>query len=309
MLERPTMYFVGVTTGSSSMLKLFPRWAEILGVNAQLVGYDLPLDAPREAYRGIVEHIKTEPLALGALVTSHKINLLKASQDLFDFLDDYARLCGEISSISKQQGQLQGHAKDPISSRLAWQHFVPAGHFAINSEVLCLGAGGAATAISVAVAALPDKPDRPAKFICVDQSWERLEALQQVHAQMATDVQFEYVASTSPQDNDALLHRLPPGSAVINATGMGKDLPGSPITDSALFPQNALVWELNYRGSLEFWHQAQAQAQTQNLILEEGWVYFLHGWTQVMAQVFGLDITAELFSQLEQVAEVIRPKM
>jgi shikimate 5-dehydrogenase len=306
---KPSMYFIGVSTGSSSMLKLFPHWAEVLGIEAQLIGYDLSLDAPREEYRRIVERIKSDPLALGALVTSHKINLLKASRDLFDFVDDYALLCDEISSISKREGRLEGHAKDPISSRLSWQHFVPTGHFAGGAEVLCLGAGGAATAISVAVANLPRTEDRPTRFICVDRTEDRLQALRQVHHQLETDVHFEYVCSISSFDNDMLLQQLPPGSVVINATGMGKDLPGSPLSPSAVFPQRGLVWELNYRGTLEFWHQAKAQAKARNLTLEEGWVYFLHGWTQVMAQVFDLDLTAELFGKLEEAAQAIQPKI
>ena len=36
---RPTMYFVGVTTGKSSIRKVFPKWAEILGLSAAIEGY------------------------------------------------------------------------------------------------------------------------------------------------------------------------------------------------------------------------------------------------------------------------------
>ncbi|MBI3961737.1 MAG: shikimate dehydrogenase, partial [Deinococcus sp.] len=98
----------------------------------------------------------------------------------------------------------------------------------------------------------------------------------------------------------------PPGSMVINATGMGKDRPGSPITDAGLFPENGLVWELNYRGSLEFLHQAERQARQRHLKIEDGWVYFVHGWSQVIVQVFHLNLTPELFTQLDIAASVIR---
>ena len=93
-----------------------------------------------------------------------------------------------------------------------------------------------------------------------------------------------------PRDNDAVLERLKPGSLVINATGLGKDAPGSPLTDAALFPQNAIVWDLNYRGALVFLDQARAQAATRRLQIEDGWTYFLHGWTQVIAEVFHISI-------------------
>ena len=303
-LVRPTMYFIGVSTGSSSILKIFPLWAEILEIDAQLIGHDLPLDASVIQYREIVTHIKNDPLARGALVTTHKINLLHATRDLFDFLDVNAILCDEVSSLSKLNNRLEGHAVDPVSSRLTWNHFVPEGHFKnTNSSVLCLGAGGAAIAISVAVARLED---RPAKFVCVDRDSARLEMLKRTHDQLETDVQFEYVLSASALENDARVATLEPGSIIINATGMGKDRPGSPVTDAVRFPDQAIIWELNYRGSLGFWHQARSQSITCNLQLEDGWVYFLHGWTQVIAQVFHLAITPEIFAKLERAASGFR---
>jgi shikimate dehydrogenase len=298
------MYFIGVTTGSSSILKIFPLWAEILGIDAQLIGHDLPLDATAIQYRQIVEHIKSDPLARGALVTTHKINLLHATRDLFDFLDANAMLCDEVSSISKLENWLEGHAVDPISSRLTWIRFVSDGHFArTNSSVLCLGAGGAAIAISVAVARLED---RPKKFVCVDRDPQRLQMLKHTNDQLEADVNFEYVFSENALENDARIAMLEPGSIIINATGMGKDRPGSPVTDAVQFPQNAIIWELNYRGSLEFWRQAKSQSVTRHLQLEDGWVYFLHGWTQVIAQVFHLEITPEIFSKLERAASEFR---
>jgi shikimate dehydrogenase len=309
ILERPTMYFIGVTTGSSSILKIFPLWAEILGIDAQLIGHDLPLDASENQYREIVEHIKSDPLARGALVTTHKINLLNVTRVLFDFLDANAMLCDEISSISKLENRLEGHAVDPISSRLTWNHFVPDGHFKnTNSSVLCLGAGGAAIAISVAVARLED---RPTKFVCVDRDPQRLEMLKHTHDQLETTgllktMQFKYVLSESALENDARVALLDPGSVIINATGMGKDRPGSPVTNAVQFPDHAIIWELNYRGSLEFWQQAKSQSVTSHLQLEDGWVYFLHGWTQVIAQVFHLEITPENFANLERAASSFR---
>jgi hypothetical protein len=40
-------------------------------------------------------------------------------------------------------------------------------------------------------------------------------------------------------------------------------------------------------------HQAEAQQKDKNLLIEEGWIYFIHGWTQVIAEVFHTDITGE----------------
>lgn len=43
---RPTMYFIGVTTGSSSIMKVFPEWVKELGIDTEIpdefvVGYGL----------------------------------------------------------------------------------------------------------------------------------------------------------------------------------------------------------------------------------------------------------------------------
>ncbi len=305
----PTMYFVGVTTSKSSIMKVFPKWSTILGLGAEIAGYDVALHAPAEDYRAIVNHICADPLSMGALVTTHKIDLLDAARDLFDYLDPYAELCGEISSISKRSGKLRGHAKDPITSGLSWEAFVPKGHWGrTGGEVLCLGAGGSAVAISVYVAGLADAADRPKKFISVNRSPGRLDALKEIHKHIQTDIQFEYVLNEDPRENDALMAALPPGSMVINATGMGKDRPGSPLTDEGIWPQDGLVWELNYRGELDFMHQAERQTESRHLTIEDGWIYFLHGWSQVIAEVFNVDLTPELFTQLDEAASELRPK-
>lgn len=301
------MYFVGVTTTKSSIMKVFPKWSDILGLGAQIVGYDAPLHAPPEIYRAIVDHIKTDPLSMGALVTTHKIDLLDATRDRFEFLDPYALLCGEISSISKRDGRLEGHAKDPITSGLAWEAFVEPGYWGrTNADVLCLGAGGSAIAISVYIAGLANKADRPRRFVAVNRSPGRLEQLKAINSQLKTDIQFEYILNEDPARNDEIMASMPPGSMVINATGMGKDRPGSPVTDNGLFPENGIAWELNYRGELDFMHQAERQRDSRGVKVEDGWIYFLHGWTQVIAQVFHLDLTPEVFKELDRAASAIR---
>lgn len=305
--DRPTIYFIGVTTGSSSIMRVFPRWASVLGLDAEIRGFDAPLRAPAEVYRQIVEHIRQDPLALGALVTSHKIDLLAACRDMFDTLDPHALVTGEVSCISKRGDRLVGHAKDPISSAAAWQAFVPQEQFRSDAEVLCLGGGGSAVAISVALASFPDHADRPRRMTIVNRSHQRLAHLRDVHDKLETEIEFRYQVHEDPEQNDQAMRQLPPGSVVINATGMGKDLPGSPITDAGLFPEAGLAWELNYRGALDFLHQARRQTSSRELHVEDGWVYFLHGWTSVIAEVFDVTIDQPTFTALDEAARDARP--
>ena len=277
-------------------MKVFPRWSEILGLGAEIVGYDIALNAPASAYERAVQVLQDDDTAQGALVTTHKLDLYAATHNLFDEFDDYAKLCAEVSCISKRDGKLVGHAKDPITSGLALEAFVPRNHWQeTEGQVLCFGAGGAAVAISLYLASL-EKP--PQKLTLVDTRGERLEHCKSIHKKLQTTTQFEYQLNRDASENDVLLEAQPPQSLIINATGMGKDLPGSPLSDAAHFPDNALVWELNYRGELNFYHQAKAQEEEKALHVEDGWTYFLHGWTQVIAEVFQVEITPELFEKL-----------
>ena len=114
---QPTIYFIGVTTGKSSIMRVFPKWAKALNLkDAVIKGFDFTPHSAPARYRECVEFIKNDPLSLGALVTTHKIDLYNSCKDLFEYLDPYAEQLGEISSISKRDGKLCGHAKDPISS-------------------------------------------------------------------------------------------------------------------------------------------------------------------------------------------------
>ena len=126
--EKPTMYFIGVTTAQSSIMKLFPLWAQALGLqDAEIKGMDVAIHADPEDYRACVNFIKHDELSLGPLVTTHKIDLFHAARDLFQEFDPYAVQFEEVSSISKNQNGIMGHAKDPISSGLAMEAFIPKG--------------------------------------------------------------------------------------------------------------------------------------------------------------------------------------
>ena len=106
------------------------------------------------------------------------------------------------------------------------------------------------------------------------------------------------------KDNDAIIAKLPVGSLIVNATGLGKDAPGSPITDDVSFPEHAIIWELNYRGDLVFLDQAKAQHTARHLQIEDGWIYFIHGWTQVIGEVFDVAIPTEgpVFDEISKLA-------
>ncbi len=304
---QPTIYFIGVTTGQSSIMRVFPAWAEHLGLSdAVIKGIDFAPHAEASAYREAVTFIRDDPLSLGALVTTHKIDLYHACRDLFDVVDPHAQLMGETSCISKDGGKLVCHAKDPISSGLAIDGMLAPGYFAESgAELLSMGAGGSTIAITWHLMRSERGADVPSRIVVSNRSGPRLDEIKRIHQAVPHDVPVEYVLTPRPQDNDALLATLKPGSFVINATGLGKDAPGSPLTGEAVFPENAVAWDLNYRGELVFLDQARAQAADRGVRVEDGWTYFIHGWTQVIAEVFHIEI-ATSGPQFEAISEIAR---
>lgn len=299
---KPTMYFIGVTTKQSSVMTLFPHWMEILKQDAVIKGIDIEMRAAPRDYSDAVSFIKYDELSLGALVTTHKIDLYYAAKDLFEYFDPYALKFGELSSISKKDGRLEGYAKDPISSGRALEAFLTQDYWDRGGEVFIMGAGGSAIALG---AYLLSGKKLPQKLIVSNRSEERLINIERIFRSYHRDIALEFVLAKNEDENDKILKRVKPNSLIVNATGLGKDRPGSPLTDACVFPENSKCWEFNYRGDLKFLHQALAQKEKRNLYVEDGFIYFLHGWMQVVAEVFHIDITAELFSEIEKVSSVL----
>jgi shikimate dehydrogenase len=292
--------FVGVSTASSSIMRVFPRWRDVLGLppDVEMHGLDLPPGAPAGDYRAAVTWMRDEPGVLGALVTTHKLDLARAARDLFDELDPWAERLREVSCIAIRDDRVLGWAKDPLSAARALDDVVQGARM---REVLCMGSGGAAAAISLV---LGERGAR--RLVLTDRDPERLAHVRGLHAGDQHGMSVEYVEVTGADDHDRLLAAMGPGALVINATGLGKDRPGSPLTSTARFPERSVVWELNYRGPLEFLAQARGQQEERDLTVVDGWRYFIHGWSQVVAEVFELEMEPALVARLAEAAESVR---
>ena len=297
----PTFYFIGVTTSKSSIITIFPLWAKELNLGeVEIKGMDLPIHAEPEIYRKAVLFIKNDPLSLGALVTTHKLDLFAACKDIFDEIDSFARDLQEVSSLSKKNGKFKAHAKDPISSGLALEAFVPENFWKDhNGEVLLLGAGGSSLAISMYLTQEKFEGNIPSKITIANRSVPRLKDAEK---KLSGRGHISYIHGPKPEDNDVLIAALPPYSLIVNATGLGKDAPGSPTTEAVCYPHDSLIWEINYRGDLLFMKKAKSQECTKKLHIEDGWVYFIHGWLQVMEEVFHIKIDKPSIDTLRKIA-------
>jgi shikimate dehydrogenase len=304
-----TITFLGVTTAQSAIMRLFPLWRELLGLgdDVALVGRDLPLGAAPERYSAFVAAMRADPTQIGAVITSHKVGVYQAAADLFDELDGKARLCEEISCIASQDGRLSGWATDPLSIGQAHDDLLGAEYFAQRSaDALCLGAGGAGLALALHYLSC-QVDGAPRHFVLVDRRLEPLERARALHVRLGSHLELECIHSDDPQTNGALVARLAPGSVVINATGMGKDLPGSPLPMSARFPTGGIVWDLNYRGERPFLAQARAQEDELGLRIEDGWRCFLLGWAIPLARILQRQFTPDEQAHLFAAASAFRP--
>jgi len=301
------MVFLGVTTAGSLINRIFPLWADIMGIApAFLRGIDLSLDVGAEGIRRAVGEIADDKAVRGALVTTHKIAVYRHARDLFSGFDRYADRLGEVSALAKTPAGLVGHAMDPVTAGLALDRIVAPAHWSDHpqAEALVLGAGGAGLALAANLAERP-AGERPCAITLSDVADERIAAARSALSAFGGReiIGLQRVGSTA--DNDRLLAALPACSLVVNATGLGKDRPGSPISEAAIYPDAGIVWEFNYRGPREFLAQARARQDERRLTVADGWTYFVYGWAHVVAEVFGVVLDDALFARLEQAAQMV----
>ncbi len=298
-MSEQVMHFFGVRTAGSLAHHMFPHWANVFGVqSARLEGVDIPLNAPMEQYRAVVEHLKGDSTVRGALVTSHKLNVVRAASDLIDRRTVESQLCSEVSALYKRGGALWGHACDPADCGRAMEQFLGSAWWQKhpNAAILSFGTGGATVAMVVYL--LIQARARPKRIVLVDIDQKNLDHCRSVAEMLCpAGLKIDFVLSRNCQANDALVSKLEPHSLVINATGMGKDLPGSPITNAAVFPEEGAAWELNYRGERLFLKQARRQIEQRGLLVEDGRYYFKCGWSSVMGCVFNVPVTDALFAE------------
>jgi shikimate dehydrogenase len=306
---QPLITFLGVSTSGSLAHDAFPHWAEILSVNWALRGVDLPVRSPHRTYRTWLENLRDNPAVVGAVITAHKLSAYDAGTKLFVARDLYSALAHEVNAVSSEPGGLSGFARDPLSL----SHLLPTLVADPPRRVICFGAGGAATALLLACLTLvasseaggrlepqPDPPDLV--FVDVDES--ALHALGEVARSCAVpgiSVRLQLLSANSPAVVRAL-DAAAPGDLVVNATGLGKERPGSPVTGA--LPPGVVAWDLNYRGPLSF----LCEARRAGAVPVDGWEYFVAGWAGALTAIASVPLTADLLARFGAAAAHLRPR-
>ena len=276
----PLVLFVGISTSGSLAHAVFGDWARVLGRPWRLAGVDLPADTPAGTYRRLAAAMQASPAVPGAVITAHKLRLYRACAAGLGRRDRLADLTHEINALAAGT-TLAGYARDAVSLTHVLPGLAarsPAGTLA-GLPVLCLGAGGAATALLLALhlgigddGAIPARPGPPGHVTFADTDPAALHALRLVAGRAGIDpARLSFVHVGGAGDGDRLAARLPAPALVVNATGLGKDQPGSPLTPAAPLSPATLAWDLNYRDSLTFLEQAAARGAA----VVDGWDYFI----------------------------------
>ena len=285
--------FVGRATAGSGVHAAFPVWARALELgNVVLRGVDVPPDVQPVAWRELLAEMRDNPRVRGAVVTDHKLRLFRACADLLDEREPTVELMSEINSLRFEDGRVSAFARDVLAlASVLGRAPLPAA----PPAVVCLGAGGAATALLLATtldvrattsAGRPVPAAGPAALTFVDRDPAALAALETVVERLPVDpAAVRTVTGSTPEAGAEVVATAPAGTLVVNATGLGKLGPGSPLVDGATFPPDAVAWDFNYRGPLTF----LAQARAAGVPAVDGRDYFLAGWACALAGVFGLD--------------------
>jgi shikimate 5-dehydrogenase len=309
----PLILFVGITTSGSVAHAVFDRWAAELGRPWVLRGIDLPADAPPGAFRQLVSVMRRNPAVRGALITAHKLRLYRACAQDLARRDWLAGVTHEINALATGPA-VAGYARDAVSlARVLPDLLRSTGARSLRDlHVLCLGAGGAATALLLALHLDTDagregprfRADPPAGVTFTDVDPGALADLRSVAGRAGIGTsRLSFIRVGEPADSDALIAGLASPALVINATGLGKDAPGSPVTDRARFGSGMLAWDLNYRGDLAYLRQAAASGAA----IMDGWDYFVAGWAGGLTAIAGIPFTADLLTRFSRAAAPYRP--
>ena len=297
------MLFIGVSTTQSFVHHIFSKWLQLVDKKGLLEGIDIKLDSEGKVYNDTVFRIKTVDNIVGGLITSHKVNIFKYAIELFSNIAEASQNLGEIGVIYKSGATLACDVQDTAAIEFVLNRLLPKQYWKNNAHALILGAGGAGVALAYVL--LNRKGDIPSRIIITEVSKARAASVESILSKFDTEKRLQ-VISVKEREADVLVRNLPKGSLVVNATGMGKDRPGSPISSETEFPHEAIVWEFNYRGDLQFLQTAKEQEEARQLTVEDGWFYFVSAWAFALSKVFDFELDDDLLSAFEFVASTER---
>lgn len=283
--------FLGVSTGASLVHSVFAHWADCLGKPLVLESHDLPLNANPEVYRQFVSSMrKGYPGIGGALITSHKAAIFDSAANLFNRITPLALRLGEIGMVYWRNNEMVADANDPLSTQQVGRRLLSESSSWVNGSRSAIILGGGGAGVALANTLVTDNIIGCRSIIITEVNRFRIEKLKGLIDSWNSQIPIQILQVTNTADDIVANAGL--GSLIANATGMGKDRPGSPVSANVVFPERSFIWEFNYRfvkqSSPTFLEIASRQMNQNYLTIEDGWDYFIWGWLGVMSNVLGL---------------------
>lgn len=282
--SKPTVYVVGAPAGAAAFLEVLPKWARRFDHRGTaIVPVAASPDVRAPEIERLIEFLRDEYHAVGAIFLAHAGAAFEHGRQLFDELDGDAELLGEIGVAVRAPATLRGLAP---AKAAAWQAYDTVfGDAAMAPEALILGASAPARALALALASAPDGPQQVTLTTLDGRSMTSM--LQRI-ADLPEERQPTLRHVESQIEHDRLVTLLPPGGLVVNAMGPASANQPAPVGPAALFPENGLVWDLDAIGiSSPFLDRARPQRAVRNLQLADGPAFHQLQWLAAAAAVFG----------------------
>jgi shikimate dehydrogenase len=300
-MSRRTLIFVGPSASRSRIHSLCPALSRVLGEDLVVASADMPANQAPTAYTSLLLDVLSRDEVAGGVVTNHKLQFFDAFLQLGFPVSSIGKKLGVVSVFRRVGNRFYGTAEEPYAVLPAIDKICRCRCMDYFREIVIFGAGGAGRAITYAAAAHSSRygVDR---ITVTDCDLHRIDGFR--HLTCCGNLIDLHVARTHV--NDRLLREAARGALVVNATGLGKDASGSPISDHVDFPADSAAWDLNYRGSLDFLRQAKSQPSRCHVSCHDGFDFFLFDWLEILSFIFRLNLAEEKIRVFIQSAEHFR---
>lgn len=290
------LLFVGVDASNSRAIAAVPQWSSHLGRPLHVRPVDVAVGAGVDVYTRIADEL-ADPQVAGAVITGHKVAMYAAAQARCVYIAPDAQQLLECNVLASGPHGLTAHATDVASIGAELARIWPL----CAAPVVCLGAGGSGAALCLHL--LRGRPT-PRTIVMCERDLDRANEFVKLFSSLPP-AGVELRVETGSDMWEDVVTALPPGALIVNATGLGKTRPASPLPATVSLPRNVTVWDLNYRGPLPFLGQAHAQAEERHLDVHDGWHLFSLGWLAALRTVLNVGPAAGDEDSFVTVAEEV----
>jgi shikimate dehydrogenase len=293
----PQVVFIGASASMSRANLYFAGWAGVVGLAGTLIALDVAPDQGAGEYERLVGQLLV-PEVVGGVVTNHKVGLFREFRCRDWQVSDTATALEVVSCFRTAPGGFEGNAEEPLAIERAIREISAVNGAGPYRELLIFGAGGAGRAIAYAASRMSEFG--LARINITDTRMNRVEDVRRLSRDWGAEVNVELALNR--EVNNAMLKNAQPGCLVVNATGLGKDLRGSPLSSDSVFPMGSSAWDLNYRGGLDFLHHARTQSGGRGVRVFDGQTLFTAGWMEAMTYIARTHASDDVFARFQALA-------